>query len=74
MGRRKKSEEEGPVYQVQLPEIRITGVPEDIKAQVVNISDHIGVSVSSLLKPKLREWINSFPEHYKLPILEKRKD
>lgn len=49
-------------------EIRIRGVRQDIITQLRNISDHLGVTVNDMLKPKLREIIDSYPEHYKKPF------
>jgi hypothetical protein len=70
MGAKKK---EGEKYQPnQKPEIRITGVSKKTREEINNIADHLGTKVNHLLRPKLREWIESFPEHYRKPTIDKQ--
>lgn len=48
-------------------EVRIYGVAPSIHNELVNISDHIGIDLSSMLKPKLREIRDSYPAHMRIP-------
>jgi hypothetical protein len=48
-------------------EIRITNVPKDIKEDLENIADNIGISLVTLLKPKLREIRDSYSEKMRKP-------
>lgn len=50
------------------PEFRITGVSEKMKREAFNIADNIGITTSAFLKQKIREIIDSYPEHMKQPI------
>lgn len=52
------------------PEVRIKGVSENTHQQICNISDHLGVTISQFLRPKLREIIDSYPEHMRTPPKE----
>jgi len=47
-------------------EIRIRGVSESLKTDLMNISKNVGVSLAALLKPELRKIAASFPEHMKV--------
>lgn len=49
--------------------LKITGIPPSVKEQFMNISDNTGSSMSALIKPKIMELIDSYPEH-----MRKRKD
>lgn len=53
------------------PEVRIRGIGQTLKEQLHNISDNTGIPLSHLLKPKLHEFVNSYPDEMKLP---KKKD
>lgn len=44
-------------------EIRITNVSHKMKSELKNIARHYGLSMSSFLKPKVRELIDSHPIH-----------
>jgi hypothetical protein len=46
-------------------EIRITGVPKDIKQKLINIRKNMGVSESDMLKPVIAKWISEQPENLK---------
>lgn len=48
-----------------MAEIKITNVPNEIKNDLVNIAKNSGVSLGTLLKPKLREWAATFPQSLK---------
>lgn len=48
-------------------EIRIRGVGKQVRTDLENIAENLGTSVSDLVKPKLWELSNSYPEHMKLP-------
>lgn len=43
-------------------EIRITNVPLDVKNDLENIASNIGISLSAMLKPKLREIRDGYSE------------
>ena len=47
--------------------IRITGVKPKLHEELTNISKHMGVPLTSLLKPKLQDWANSFAPELRLP-------
>lgn len=55
------------------PEVRITGVSETLKQELNNISDHEGTPLSSLLKPVLRKFADSYPHSSRIPV-KKDKD
>jgi hypothetical protein len=46
-------------------EIRIRGVSKKVVEELLNISKNSGVPLSDLLKPKLREIADSFPDSMK---------
>ena len=46
-------------------EIRITNVPLDVKNDLENIAGNIGVTLSAMLKPKLREIRDSYSDKMK---------
>ena len=50
-----------------LDDIRIRYVPRSISESLTNIAKNLGISRSSLLKPKLKEVANSYPEEMKKP-------
>lgn len=45
-----------------LPEVRIKGVPKDVHDDLKNIAANIGISISNMLRPKLREIRDSYSE------------
>ncbi len=49
-------------------EVRITGVPTNVKKELDNIADNLGTTVSALLKPKLREIADSYSQNLKQPV------
>ena len=51
----------------RLSEIRISGIKPQLHAELMNISDNLGVTVSSLIKPKIQEFVNSYPAEMKKP-------
>ena len=51
-------------------EIRITGVPEQIKEDLKNIAFNTGVDLGQLLKPRLREIRDSYPEYLRINTKE----
>jgi hypothetical protein len=67
MGRKKK---EGETYQLHKPELRIQGVSEKTKRKVENICKHVGTNLSALLRPKVEEWIASYPPHFTKPPID----
>lgn len=52
------------------PYIKITHVSPKVHEEIKNIADNVGVSVSSFLKPKLREIADSYPEKMRKPPLD----
>jgi len=46
-------------------EIRIPGVPPSLYEEIRNISTHMGVTMPQLLRPKLREIADSYPQKYR---------
>lgn len=56
-----------PYPSSELSEIRVTGVSENTREALLNIAKNTGVSISNLLRPKLTEIANSYPELMKLP-------
>lgn len=50
----------------QKNKLQITNVNKDIEVQLRNIAKYNGVSVSQLLKPELRKFVDSFPEHIRM--------
>lgn len=46
-------------------EVRIRGVGNALKKEVENISKNLGISVSQLLKPVLRTFVDGQPEKLK---------
>lgn len=46
-------------------EIRITNVPLDVKNDLENIAGNIGISLSAMLKPKLREIRDGYSDKMK---------
>lgn len=51
----------------ELPEIRVRGVSPQLHDDLINISRNEGRSLSDILKPKLREVADSYPERMKQP-------
>jgi len=54
-------------YNNNKSEIRIKNVPKEIKTDLENIRAHTGNTMSSILRSKLQDIIDSFPAHYKEP-------
>lgn len=50
-------------------EIRLRGVSHQVSMDIKNISANLGISVTNLLKPKLREIADSYPPNLKRPPL-----
>lgn len=48
-------------------EIRINGVPSLLHQELSNIAKNVGVDLSSLIKPTLRELADKYSEKYKRP-------
>jgi hypothetical protein len=46
-------------------EVRIRGVASDLKNQLLAIAKNTGISLTDLLKPKLREIANSYDDSMK---------
>jgi hypothetical protein len=55
----------------KIDEIRIRNVSRETHTDLQNIADNYGISLSALLKPKLKDIANSYPAHDKLPKKEK---
>lgn len=45
--------------------VTVKNVPKHLKRQLQNVSNWTGDSMSALMRPKIREVIDSFPEHYR---------
>ncbi len=46
-------------------EIRIYGISVKSKTALTNIAKNLDSDVSSLLRPKIAEWLNTFPDSLK---------
>lgn len=46
-------------------EVRIKNIPDRTVQELKNIAAHLGITVSAMLKPKLREIIESYPTNYR---------
>ncbi len=55
----------------KLHEIRIVQVPDKIHTQLNNIKEHLGMSLTSIIKPHLAKIIESYPEEYRRPVSNK---
>jgi len=64
MGKNKKPDQ----IESRMIEIRITNVSHELRFQLNNIADHLGVPLGHMLKPKLREIADSYPDDMKKPI------
>lgn len=51
-------------------EVRLRGVSPQLLEALVNISKNLGVSLTDMLKPKLREIADSYPDKLKQPPLD----
>lgn len=49
-------------------EVRIRGVSPKLIEELNNIADNVGTTLSAILKPKLREIANGFPEKMREPL------
>lgn len=49
-------------------EIRVRGVSPKLVTELNNIANNIGISLTQMLKPKLREISDSYPEKMKEPL------
>ena len=49
-------------------QIRIRNVPTKTIEELKNASKHVGISMGTLLKGKLIDWLAELPEHYKKPM------
>lgn len=49
-------------------EIRIYGIQPSVAQTLENIADNLGVTVTQYLKPKIRDIVDSAPDHLKKPI------
>jgi predicted DNA-binding protein len=54
-------------------DIRITNKSEDLLNQIKAISKNTGESMSTLLRPVIREWVKSYPADYKIMPEENKK-
>lgn len=51
-------------------EIRLRGVSEKLIEDLSNISKNLGITISQMLKPKIREIVESYPEKMKQKPLD----
>jgi hypothetical protein len=49
-------------------DLKLTGVPRDLKNMLINISKNLGVDISPMLKPLIRKYVDEQPEHLKRPF------
>lgn len=52
---------------IEDPEIRIKHVTPQMREDLRNIAKNIGVTLSAMLKSKLRDIRDSYPEHLRKP-------
>lgn len=52
------------------PELRIRGVSQKTQNEVKNIAKRLDTSMSALLRPKIYEIVNSYPEYMRRPMLD----
>lgn len=60
----------GIKYQEKAPELRIQGVSEKSRLEANNIAKHLGVSISTFLRPEISKIIASYPEHMRKPPID----
>ena len=51
----------------QSKELRIPRIDLNLHQQLVNISKHKGIPMTSMLKPVLKDFVDSQPDRYKKP-------
>ncbi len=56
-------------YSSSKDEIRIKSVRK-MKTELKNIASHTGETISGMLRPKIREFIDSFPDNYREEYLD----
>lgn len=61
----KRSSIQSQMYNEDLGEARVRGLSKKLSKQLFNISKNLGVSISSILKPKIKEIVDSYPDHIK---------
>lgn len=49
-------------------EIRIFGVGNTLHQELINITSHLGTSITDFAKTKLADVVHAYPEHYKKPM------
>jgi hypothetical protein len=64
------SKKTGIKYQEKAPELRIQGVSDKTRLEVINIAKHLGVTISTLLRPEISKIIASYPDHMKKPPID----
>ena len=57
-------------YSNEIGEVRMRGVSKKLVNELVNISKNIGIDLSDMLKPKLREIVDSYPDHFKVKRID----
>ncbi len=65
-----KSKESKKERNPEPPELRVRGVSDKIRNDLINIAKNHGTTLSDFLKPKLREIADSYPEKMKTPPTE----
>lgn len=51
-------------------EVRITQVSPTLHGELINISKNLGERLTTLLKPELRKFVESYPEKMRKPPLD----
>lgn len=52
--------------------INVTNVSKVVKEELESISKHTGIPMASLIKPKLRELVNSYPPEFRVPPIKEK--
>jgi hypothetical protein len=47
-------------------ELRLRGISGKLKEELVNIAENEGINLSALLRPKLRQIVDSYPQQMKI--------
>jgi hypothetical protein len=66
---RNKSHREGDTE-----DVRIYGVPKDLHNDLMAIKNRMGTSLSHMLKPQLRKFVESQPDYMKRPTSDEDED
>lgn len=62
----KRNPNQNQMYNEDISEVRIKGVSKVMSKQLGNIAKNLGVGISAILKPKIREIVDSYPDNLKV--------